>query len=393
MNITEKEKFWTKDFVVALIGWQFLFMSITLFFIFPLYLEQFGASKGRIGLIMGIHSLMAILTRPIFGRLIDIKGRKVISLIGMASLIVVLPFYHLIQDAGTLPLLLRALTGMGWGVSMTATITICSDMAPVQRLARSMGIIGVAGLVAVALGPLLGEEIIRHYGYGGLFNTSFVFLCIAFVCILFTKETLKLNEGNLSTKPKLTHSLTFLSLCFIATLPIVHGAVRGSVINFIALFGKSVPLDRIGPFFVAFSAAAILTRVFFGGLSDKYGRKIVLFPAVLVISLNMFLIAYAGNLWMFTLAGFIGGLGQGLIFPALSTYMIDLFGQANKGLALSLYLTFFDIGMGSGSAFFGWIIDLYGFRVMFMSAGLIFFLVSLIFMWKAPTPPHIDTVC
>ncbi|MFC2163773.1 MFS transporter [Acidobacteriota bacterium] len=390
--MTEKEKFWTKDFIIALIGWQCLFMSITLFFIFPLYLEQFGATKGRIGLIMGIHSLMAILTRPVFGRLIDIKGRKVISLIGMASLIVVIPFYHLIQDAGTLPLLLRALTGMGWGVSMTATITICSDMAPVQRLARSMGIIGVAGLVAVAIGPLLGEEIVRHYGYGGLFNTSFVFLCLAFVCILFTKETFKLNDGNLSTKPKLTHNLTFLVLCFIATLPIVHGAVRGSVINFIALFGKSIPVDRIGPFFVAFSAAAILTRVFFGGLSDKYGRKVVLFPAVVVISLNMFLIAYAGNLWMFTLAGFIGGLGQGLIFPALSTYMIDLFGQANKGLALSLYLTFFDIGMGSGSAFFGWIIDLYGFRIMFISAGLIFFFVSLIFMLKAPNPQRLDSV-
>jgi len=386
MNMSGNEKLWTKDFIVALIGWQFLFMSITLFFIFPLYLEQFGASKGRIGLIMGIHSLMAIFTRPIFGRLIDIKGRKVISLIGMAFLIAVLPFYHLIQDAGTLPLLLRVLTGIGWGVSMTATITICSDMAPVQRLARSMGIIGVAGLVAVAIGPLLGEEIVIHYGYGGLFNTSFVFLCIAFACILLTKETFKLNEDSLSAKPKLPHSLTFIAFCFISTLPIVHGAVRGSVINFIALFGKSISLDRIGPFFVAFSAAAIMTRLFFGGLSDRHGRKIILFPAVIIISLNMFLIAHAGNLWIFTLAGFIGGLGQGLIFPALSTYMIDIFGQANKGLALSLYLTFFDVGMGSGSAFFGWIIDLYGFPTMFMSAGLIFFLVSLIFIWKAPNP-------
>jgi len=382
----KKEKFWSKDFVVALIGWQFLFMSITLFFIFPLYLEQFGASKGRIGLIMGIHSLMAIFTRPIFGRLIDIKGRRGFSLMGMVSLIVVLPFYHLIQDAGTLPLVLRALTGIGWGVSMTATITICSDMAPVQRLARSMGIIGVGGLVAVAIGPLLGEEIVRHYGYGGLFNTSFVFLCLAFICILLTKETIKPNNGNFSAKPKLPHNLTFVVFCFIATLPIVHGAVRGSVINFIALFGKSIQLDRIGSFFVAFSAAAIMTRLFFGGLSDKHGRKVVLFPAVIVISLNMFLIAHTGNIWMFTLAGFIGGLGQGLIFPALSTYMIDIFGQANKGLALSLYLTCFDVGMGGGSAFFGWISDLYGFPIMFMSAGLIFFLVSLIFMWKAPRP-------
>jgi len=371
---------------VALVGWQCLFMSITLFFIFPLFLEQFHASKSRIGLIMGIHSIMAILTRPFFGRLLDIKGRKRISLAGMTLLILVLPFYHFIQDAGTLPILLRALSGIGWGVSMTAVMTICSDMAPVHRLARSMGIIGVAGLVAVALGPLLGEEIVRRFGYHGLFSASLMFVVCAFLCILVTREVITPNDGRFSFKPKLSHNLTFISLILVATLPVVHGGVRGSVINFIALFGKSIQLDRVGPFFVAFSAAAIMTRVLFGGLSDKYGRKIILFPAVILISLNMFFIAHVQNLWMYTLAGFIGGLGQGLIFPALSTYMIDLFGRKNKGLALSLYLTFFDMGMGTGSVFFGWISDVRGFPFMFMSAGSIFFFISLIFMAKAPNP-------
>ena len=387
--MNREESIWNRRFIIALLGWQFLFMSITLFYIFPLFLEQFHASKSRIGLIMGIHSIMAILIRPFFGRLLDIKGRRRISLSGMALLILILPFYHFIQDAGFLPILLRALSGFGWGISMTAVMTICSDMAPVHRLARSMGIIGVAGLVAVALGPLLGEEIIRHFGYAGLFNTSFLFIVIAFCCILGTKEVLAPDEGDFSLRPKLSQNFTLISLCLIATLPIVHGGVRGAVINFIALFGKSLPLDRVGPFFVAFSAAAILTRVFFGGLSDKFGRKAILFPAVVLISLNMFFIAHVQNLWMYTLAGFIGGLGQGLIFPALSTYMIDIFGRKNKGFALSLYLTFFDVGMGIGSVIFGRVSDVYGFPYMFMSAGLVFFLVSLIFMAKAPNPEKV----
>ena len=124
---------WNRNFIVALIGYFFLFMSITLFFLFPLFLKQFDPSRTQIGLIMGIHSIMAIFIRPFFGRLIDIRGRRKISLLGIAFLIMVLPCFHLIRNAGVLPVVLRALTGLGWGISMTATLTICSDLAPVER--------------------------------------------------------------------------------------------------------------------------------------------------------------------------------------------------------------------------------------------------------------------
>jgi len=81
----------------------------------------------------------------------------------------------------------------------------------------------------------------------------------------------------------------------------------------------------------------------------------------------------------------IGGFGQGLIFPALSTYIIDILGRENKGLAISLYLALFDVGMGFGSAFFGWISDLYDYRIMYLVAGGILFLVASVFTWKAPS--------
>lgn len=381
-----EKRIWNRTFIIALIGFFFLFMSITLFFIFPLFFEQLGASKSRIGWIMGIHSLTAIVIRPLFGRRIDVKGRKRTSLAGIASLILIMPLFHFIQDAGALPLVLRALTGLGWGVSMMATMTICSDLAPVNRLAQSMGIIGVAGLISVALGPLVGEEIVKHFGFGGIFNASLIFLMISFFCMLLTKETISLNNGNSIQSSKFKLNISVFSLALVASLPIAHGAIRGSVVYFIALFGKSISFDRIGPFFVAFSAAAILTRFLLGGLSDKYGRKQVLLPSVLLIGLNLIVLSQVHSFWLFVLTGFIGGLGQGLIFPALSTYTIEIFGRQNKGLAIGLYQTFFDVGMGFGSAFFGWISDLSGYRHMYLSAAIFIMVIGAIFIWKAPHP-------
>lgn len=383
---------WSRHFFIALFGYFFLFMSISLFFIYPLFFKEFDAPRSRIGLIMGIHSIMAIFFRPIIGRLVDVRGRKKISLLGIGLLILLVPCFHLVSDAGFLPVLLRALTGIGWGISMTAALTICSDLAPVERLAHSMGIIGIAGLLSSALGPLLAEEVVRQFGFGGLFNTSVTLLTISFLCILFTREVIRPNNRHFQ-KPLSLRGVSFLVILFMFFLPVFHGAVRGAVVYFIALFGKSIPLERVGPFFVAFSVAAILTRLGIGDLSDKFGRKKVIFPAVTIISLNLFLISQVETFWLFVLTGFIGGFGQGLIFPALSTYIIDILGQENKGLAISLYLTFFDVGMGLGSMFFGWISDLFGYRSMYLFAGIIFFLVGLIFTWKAPPPKSGGSAC
>jgi MFS family permease len=74
-------------------------------------------------------------------------------------------------------------------------------------------------------------------------------------------------------------------------MPIVHGAVRGTVMNFIAIFGSDMGFSRVGPFFVAFSTAAVITRLWIGDISDRYGRKRVIIPSALLISLNMLWIA------------------------------------------------------------------------------------------------------
>ena len=169
-------------------------------------------------------------------------------------------------------------------------------------------------------------------------------------------------------------------------MPVFHGAVRSAVVYFIAVFANSVSVERVGPFFAMFSGAAILTRFFMGDISDRYGRKQVIFPAALIISLNCLLLALVRNAGMFLVAGFVGGLGQGLIFPALSTYIIDVLGRENKGLALSLYLSLFDVGMGLGSPFFGWVSDLAGYRKMYIVAGAFLFVFNIVFLLKAPTP-------
>jgi MFS family permease len=378
------QTFWNRDFLLALAGYFFLFMSISLFFLFPVVLAKFGPLQSRIGLIMGVHSVVAIAVRPVFGRLIDVRGGRSIALFGLFILIFAVPFFHFVADAGWLPFLLRALTGLGWGISMTATIAMCSDLAPVERLALSMGVIGIGGLVANAIGPLLAEEILRGLGPGWLYNVSVLFLVAALACLLLTREITKPENGGKGGGMAVLRTVPWALAAVIASMPIFHGAIRGAMIYFIAVFGNSVGIGRVAPFFLVFSLAAILTRFGMGDLSDRRGRKTVILPAALIIVGNLFVIAEIRSFPLLVVAGFVGGLGQGLIFPALSTYIIDFLGRENKGLAISLYLSLFDVGMGLGSPLFGWISDMAGYRWMYRIAGLCLLASTAVFMLKAP---------
>ncbi len=377
--------FWNRDFIIALFGYTFLYLSVSMFFLLPLFLGGFGPSKGRVGLIMGIHSVLAILVRPVFGRLIDVRGGRRFALAGVAVLAATVPLFHLVHDAGAFPLLLRAISGVGWGVGMTATIAVCSDFAPPASLARSMGIIGVAGLVANALGPLLAEELIRTVGYGGMFDAALIFLVAALAFLFLTRQAPQYRRAGASPGgPGHLRAVPTATLLVISAMPVFHGAVRGTMIYFVALFGKSVGIARVGPFFLVFSLAAILTRFSIADLSDRYGRKRIVFLAAVVIGLNLFVLSQVRTLGLLLLTGFVGGLGQGLIFPALSTYIIDYLGRENKGLAISLYLSLFDVGMGIGAPLFGWVSDRVGYRGMYISAGLLLLASTVLFMAKAP---------
>jgi MFS family permease len=336
--------FWNRDFLFGISGFFCLYMAVSLFFYLPVFLKPFTVRQSQIGLIMGIFSIVAIAVRPLFGRMIDVRGGRSLAVAGIAVLAAGIPFFHLVHDAGWLPLLLRAVMGAGWGVSMSATIALCSDLAPADRLARSMGIIGVAGLVANALGPLAAEEISRRWGFGRVFDVSLL----------------------------------------VSAMPVFHGAIRGVIIYFIAVFGKSIGLERVGSFFLVFSLAAILTRFGTGDLSDRFGRKTIILPAALVICANLFLISRIRTTPLLIGTAFLGGIGQGLIYPALSTYIIDFMGRANKGLAISMYNSLFDVGMGIGSPFFGWIADLTGYRRMYVFAGLFLLAATAVFMARAP---------
>ena len=382
---------YSRDFVLASCAYFFIFLSISVFYLFPLYLDRFQPSVSRVGIIMGIHSVTAILVRPFFGRVLDRQGGRKVAIAGTLIIMFSIPGFFLVESAGWLAMVLRAINGIGWGVGTTALMAICSELSPPEKMAHSLGIIGAAGIVAGAAGPMLAEEVFRRYDFHAVFFMGIITAAASLACIFAIREKPRgAGESAFAFPVNIWRHSTWI-LAIIAVMPAAHGAARGAVLNFIALYGTSVGFTRIAPFFLVFSIAAILTRLGIGDISDRYGRKKIIFPSAIMIGLNLLWISGLDSYIWFLTTGFIAGLGQGLIFPALSTYVIDFFGHGNKGLALGLYLSLFDLGMGLGSPLWGLVSDIAGYSTMYKIAGIMIVVLSIIFTFKAPETPVTKT--
>ena len=56
-----------------------------------------------------------------------------------------------------------------WGALFATYFTYAADLAPPERRTEGIAIFGVAGLLSSGIGPALGEIVLDHGGYPGLF--------------------------------------------------------------------------------------------------------------------------------------------------------------------------------------------------------------------------------
>ncbi|MCS7080634.1 MAG: MFS transporter [Chloracidobacterium sp.] len=135
--------------------------------ILPTYARAFGGSPVVVGWLLAAYSIVQLLCAPAIGRLSDRKGRKPLLLACMGGSTVAAAATgaaSLLTDH-TLALgvlfAARALDGATGGNTALA-MSYASDVAPPERRAQSLGMIGAAIGLGYTIGPALGG-LVAHY--------------------------------------------------------------------------------------------------------------------------------------------------------------------------------------------------------------------------------------
>ena len=114
----------------------------------------FALALGSSALLVGIFSLVQLVSSPIFGKLSDRIGRKpvlIVSILGTAVGFFVLG----IARTGWMLFLGRIIDGISGGNIATAQ-TCIADVTPPEERSRAMGTIGAAFGLGFIMGPALG---------------------------------------------------------------------------------------------------------------------------------------------------------------------------------------------------------------------------------------------
>ncbi len=363
-NNNTRPALWTKDFILVFVSNLLLFFSFYMLVpVLPFYLlENLGTSGSLAGIILSLYTISALMMRPFSGFLVDTFARKPLYLICYAFFCLVFAGY-VIATTLTLFIILRILHGLAFGISTVSGSTVAVDVMPSERRGEGIGYFGMAANIAMAIGPVAGLWLHHHYSFNVVFLMAFASGIVGFFSILPIKPIIK-------DLPQPQQALSLDRFILIKGLPCVAllffiGLGYGTVVNYIGLYSTSFNAHA-GVFFIFISAGLILARVVSARAinNGKITQMIYAGAGMLVISFVLLALCNSSYLLYFT--AFLLGIGMGLTNPAFQTMLINLAEHNQRGTANATYYTFWDLGVGLGTAIGGFIIEKLDFKWLYL---------------------------
>jgi len=362
-------------------------LGFNLYLHLPGYLKLLGAGEAEIGAIFSITAAAAIVARPLVGLGMDAWGRRTMILIGGTANVVVLALYLTVRGLGPWVYAVRIAHGLVEATLFTAFFTQAADLVPSRRLTEGMALFGISGLAPISLGALLGDLVLGRGSYTTLFAVS-VALAGGSLALSVPLEDRAPRESGAPSRG------FFAALAQADLRPVWFiGAVFAVALSAHFTFMKTLVMElgegSVGGFFTAYTAAALVLRLFFAWVPARLGTRRVFSTALILLAIGLFVLASASTGAEIMAAGGLCGLGHGFAFPILIAFVVGRARPMERGAAMSIFTALFDGGVLIGGPLFGGLIQLAGYGVMFSSAGAMLAAGVVIFaVWdrRGPSP-------
>src|SRR5436309_2481698 len=130
------------------------------------------------------YLLASTVTGPIYGKLGDLYGRKIVLQTAIVIFLIGSALCGLAQSMVEL-IAFRALQGLGAGGLLVTTIAVVGDVIPPRERGRYQGLFGAVFGVSTVIGPLLGGFFVDNLSWRWIFYVNLPIGAVALSVIAF----------------------------------------------------------------------------------------------------------------------------------------------------------------------------------------------------------------
>jgi predicted MFS family arabinose efflux permease len=344
------DKIWNKKFILLFI--TNLLMMATFYAavpIIPVYCQENGITGSKIGIVLTAMSVTTVLFRPFAGYILDNFNRYRAYLLFLALFSLSFLGFALISVFELL-VIVRLYMGVVYSVCGSATMTLAGDVLPKKKVGPGINRFALTNSLGMAVGPFIGIQVQNIMSSKASFITLFVLTLVALFCVSRCKieyPSIKRKKFKLSDafyKPAVPFMLNMIFLM----IPF------GAVIAYSSILAQEKGISSVTPYFyICLVAGILLSKFSTQKMIDAGKHTIFVVISLLVLIGTMISYYFMETAIHFLLAGFLFGLGYGILQPLFQSFVTGTAPAPKRGAANATYLLSYDIGIGIGSLIMG----------------------------------------
>ena len=383
-----------------MVGIQFIMtMSFSMLTpIMPLFLPELGVNTPSgidiwSGILSGSTSFVAAFASPLWGRLADRRGRKLMLMRSSFAIAIFTALMGVALNVWQF-FAFRALMGAFAGFSASA-IALVASQVPERRLGYALGWLSTGQLIGSLVGPVMGGGLADLTGsYRIPFYCTSAMTLMALVLLWyglhehFTPPQGPRRERSTIASLKLLIGAAGLLPLFFVLLMAQFGVrtVQPVVTLFVQdMVGEQPNLATLSG--IAFSitgVADLIASPFLGKRSDVIGYRRVLLISLLGATIATLPQAFVSSYWVFVVERFGVGLFIGGILPTANALVGRLVSRADRGTVYGMTASATFLGNSLGPLTGGAVAASIGLRWVFLVTAIMF-LVNLVWVYmKVP---------
>ncbi len=347
--------------------------------IYSLFLISKGVSIVQVGVLLSIQSFIPLILRIPASVVVERIGRirsMIIGLVvgGISSML------YIYAETYTQLLLVVAFNSItNSSFNQTAMSTV-SDAAPPMKQGDAMGRYLTFLALGMLIGPAFCSRLVELIGYDGLFWLSAGVPVIGVLLLIFmAPRNIREREqkqdatsiGALESMKMILHNRNVLLLSYCRVSFSTAQAIFLALFSVYAVEQLGFSESTVAMLFTVRGFANTLARYPAGSISDRIGRKPLLFAGYGLLVVSYTMIAYTRSVLMLGVALALYGLCWGTRAVSEWAFLTDLVEPEIKTISISYLSSVFSLGSTIGSVAAGFLTLLLPYNTIFLLGAVL----------------------